>query len=230
MTAADAEVTQLAGVAKRDGSIGVHGDDALFSGEGVLIGTDGKTDGPLPPEEKSLALVTCDFVLDKPDFALTLEARPFLPDGEVQETYRERIELKPSEVIEMRVRYKNTGTVQQDNVRIELLKLPKAFHYYDDTIEICNSKSEGNWKTFKPDPENFGFYSLGSYTPGSEYLVRFRVKAQKLSFYDYGQGIYWPVTDKLVRIFTDNGSRTAGIPMVLFSNTRPLQPHAESRR
>ncbi|MGO1736785.1 MAG: hypothetical protein ACTHZ9_10760 [Leucobacter sp.] len=125
--------------------------------------------------------------------------------------------------------YKNTGAVQQDNVRLELLKLPKAFHYYGNTIEICNSKTGGDWKTFTPDPDSFGYYLLGTYSPGGECLVRFRIKAQKPSLYDYGQGIYWPVTDKLVRIFTDNGSKSAGITMVLFSNTRPLRPHAEER-
>lgn len=203
--------------------------DGLFTDEGVLIGADGKTDGLLPPEQDSPTLVTFDFILDKPDFTLTLEARPFLPGEEVQAPYRDRIELEPGEVIEMRVRYKNTGTVQQDNVRIELLRLPKAFHYYDDTIEICNSKTGGTWKTFKPDHDSFGYYKLGSYAPGGECLVRFHIKAKKPSLYDYGQGIYWPVTDKLIRVFTDNGSKSAGIPMVLFSNTRPLQPHAESR-
>lgn len=203
--------------------------DGLFS-EGVLIGADGRTDGLLPPEQDSQALVTFDFVLDKPDFTVMLEARPFLPGEDVQEPYRERIELEPGEVIEMRVRYKNTGTVQQDNLRLELLRLPKAFHYYDDTIEICNRKTGGKWKTFKPDPDSFGYYSLGSYAPGGECLVRFRIKAQTPSLYDYGQGIYWPLTDKLVRIFTDNGSKSAGLTMVLFSNTRPLLPHAENRK
>ena len=62
-----------------------------------------------------------------------------------------------------------------------------------------------------------------------ECLVRFCIKAQKPSLYDYGQAICWPVTVKLIRVFTDNGSRSAGLPMVLFSNTRPLRPHAEER-
>ncbi len=202
---------------------------ALFKAEGVLIGIDGKTDGLLPPEQDSLTLVTFDFVLDKPDFALVLEARPYMPGEDVQEPYRERMELEPGEVIELRVRYKNTGSVQQDNVRLELLRLPKAFHYYGNTIEICNSKTDGTWKSFQPNQDRFGYYSLGSYAPGGECLVRFRIKAQKPSLYDYGQGIYWPVMDKLVRIFTDNGSKSAGLKMVLFSNTRPLRPHAESR-
>jgi len=201
----------------------------LFKDEGVLIGHDGRADGVLPPEQDKLAVVTFDFVLDKPDFTLTLAARPYLPGQEQREPYRERIELEPGEVIEMRVNYRNTGAVQQDNVRLELLKLPKAFHYYGNTIEICNSKTGGDWKTFTPDPDSFGYYLLGSYAPGGECLVRFRIKAQKASLYDYGQGIYWPVTDRLVRIFTDNGSKSAGITMVLFSNTRPLRPHAEDR-
>lgn len=202
---------------------------ALFKAEGVRIGIDGKTDGLLPPEQDSLAFVTFDFVLDKPDFTLALEARPYMPGEDVQEPYRERMELEPGDVIELRVRYKNTGSVQQDNVRLELLRLPKAFHYYGNTIEICNSKTGGAWKTFTPDSDRFGYYSLGSYAPGGECLVRFRIKAQKPSLYDYGQGIYWPVMDKLVRIFTDNGSKNAGLKMVLISNARPLLPHAEER-
>lgn len=201
----------------------------LFPGDGVLVGIGGNTDGLLPPERDSITLVTFDFILDKPDFMLTLEARGYRPDEDIQEPYRERAELEPGEVLEMRVRYKNTGTVQQDNVRLELLKLPKAFHYYGNTIEICNSKTDGKWKTFKPDTDSFGYYSLGSYAPGGECLVRFRIKAQKPSLYDYGQGLYWPLTDKLVRIFTENGSKSAGLAMVVFSNTRPLLPHAEER-
>lgn len=202
----------------------------LFKDEGALIGIDGKTDGLLPPEQDLLTLVTFDFVLDKPDFALALEARPYMPGEDVQEPYRERIELEPGEVIELRVRYKNTGTVQQDNVRLKLLRLPKAFHYYGNNIEICNSKTDGTWKTIQPDQDSFGSYSLGSYAPGGKCLVRFRIKAQKSSLYDYSQGVYWPVTDKLVRILTDNGSKNAGLKMVLFSNTLPLLPHAEDRR
>ncbi|WP_026530180.1 hypothetical protein [Haematomicrobium sanguinis] len=212
--------------AQRQAPLDAH---ALFKAEGASIGIDGKTDGLLPPEQDSLTFVTFDFVLDKPDFTLALEARPYMPGEDVQEPYRERMELEPGDVIELRVRYKNTGSVQQDNVRLELLRLPKAFHYYGNTIEICNSKTGGAWKTFTPDSDRFGYYSLGSYAPGGECLVRFRIKAQKPSLYDYGQGIYWPVMDKLVRIFTDNGSKNAGLKMVLFSNARPLLPHAEER-
>lgn len=190
-------------------------------GEGALIGSDGTVDGIVSAEQDSMAYVAFDFVLDKPDFVIDLEARPYGSD----EPYRDRIELEPLDIVDVKAMYKNTGTVQQNGVRIVLLPLPGALRYYGDRIRIANTKTDGEWREVAIDPGYAGGLNLGSYAPGGSCYVHFRLMAHGPEAYEYRQGVHWLLTSKLVQVFTDNGSKSAGLTTVLFASTRPLLPH-----
>ncbi|MGY0386386.1 hypothetical protein ACWZJV_05385 [Nocardioides sp. WG-D5] len=175
-------------------------------GDGVQLGGLGEAFILRPAD---YAAVMFDFVIDMPDFEIDAVARRV--DGN---EFLPRVHVGPGDVFEVKIEYRNTGTVQQDGVQIVLGDLPLELRYVEGSLEIANSKT-GGWRASGHDLSPNRGVSLGSYTAGANAFVKFRLMARDRRIFRYETGIHWLTTDKLIKVFTANGSKSTGITTLL---------------
>jgi uncharacterized repeat protein (TIGR01451 family) len=143
--------------------------EELFSESGVLVGCDGTT-GELTGEDDCRGEVRFQFAVDQPDFTVTqLSAAR----GTTQYTNVPR--MTTGHELDIKVKYKNTGTVQQDDVVIKYA-LPAELTYIPGTTAVANSTTDGKWSPIENDAVVERGINLGSYAPGGVSYLRLSVR------------------------------------------------------
>ena len=169
--------------------------DSFFS-TGALLGYD-ELNGKVPGCNEYSGYVIYRIKVGQPNFEVKKQVAK---TGEKQ--FHKEISINAGEIVDYKIEYKNTGTIQQNNVVIKDV-LPKGVSYIPGSTLIANSKTGSQWKPAESDAITTGGINIGSYAPGGNAFVKFSAKINDLSALDCGD-------NKLVNtayVNTENGSK-----------------------
>jgi uncharacterized repeat protein (TIGR01451 family) len=140
----------------------------LFSQRGVLVGCDGMT-GDVTGEDDCRGEVRFQFVADQPNFTVTQRAAKHASNR-----YEYAPRATTGDELDLKIKYKNTGTVQQDNVVIKY-ELPNQLSSVPGTTFLANDATGGKWRYTDNDGVIRRGLNLGSHAPDSASYVRLTV-------------------------------------------------------
>jgi uncharacterized repeat protein (TIGR01451 family) len=143
--------------------------DELFSERGVLVGCDGAT-GDLTGEDDCRGEVRFQFAVDQPDFTVTQ-----LAAARGTTRYSNAPRMTTDDELNIKVEYKNTGTIQQNAVMIKYA-LPDELTYIPGTTAVASSATDSKWVTIANDAVVQGGINVGSYAPNGNSYVRLAVR------------------------------------------------------
>lgn len=177
----------------------------IFSEEGSLIGCN-QQNGILLGNNECTLLVQFEVFVFQPNFTVTAEAR--IKDAGY--SYSNSIKVSRGDVVELRVEYKNTGNINQDNVIISFPYLPDWMEIVSGTSMIANRKTSGKWKPTEVKVDNQTRINVGSYRPGGNCFFKFNVIIKQDA----------PISDVPVEIYTfrvdtENGSKKDSIMVLI---------------
>lgn len=132
-------------------------------------------DGKVPGCNEFAGYVTYKFRADQPNFEVQKEVSKA---GENK--YSEEVTALPNSEVEFKIKYKNTGTMQQDNVIIKD-KLPAGLTYVAGSTQVSNSSTGNQWKAITNDAVVARGINLGSHAPGAASYVKFKAKVTDAS-------------------------------------------------
>lgn len=137
----------------------------LFSASGVPIGYEA-LNGVLPGCDEYSGYIMYTLVADSPDFTFTKDVRLA-----GTKDWKDDITVNKGDKVEYRLRYENTGTVEQRDVVMKDV-LPKGLTYVAGETDMIN----GNYPQGKriDDGINAGGVNIGHYSPkGAGYIFLF---------------------------------------------------------
>lgn len=170
------------------------GPDYLFSAEGALIGYSKNHWGVLPGCNQYAGFVSYKFVVDQPGFEIAKEVRL---DGKGD--WSESLSAKPGEVLEFRIRYKNTGTTEQNNVLVND-SLPDALVHVPNTTLLVNGSTPGG--VYVSDNLFDTGLNIGRYQSGSEATLTYKVQMPSEEVLECGNNVF----TNAVSVATGNGT------------------------
>lgn len=136
---------------------------------GTPLGYDA-LNGDLPGCNEFAGYVTFKFKVDQPNFEVSKQVSKA---GENK--YAESVTALPGGEVEYKIKYKNTGTMQQDNVVIKD-KLPAGVSYVNGSTQVSNSKTNNQWTTIADNDVVARGINIGSYAPGGAAYLKFKAK------------------------------------------------------
>ena len=136
---------------------------------GTSLGYDA-LDGKLPGCNQYAGYVTFKFHVDQPNFEISKQVSK---SGENK--YAEDVAALPGEEVEYKIKYKNTGTTQQNDVVIKD-KLPAGIVYVSGSTEVSNSATDNKWTAITNDNIVGSGINIGSYAPGGAAYIKFKAK------------------------------------------------------
>lgn len=142
--------------------------DALFT-TGTALGYDA-LDGNVPGCTQYSGYVTYRFKADQPNF--TVEKTVSKHDAN---QYGENVTANAGDLVDFKIKYKNTGTTQQDNVVIRD-QLPANMAYVANSTYISNSATGNSWKQVAANTVTQQGINVGSYAAGGAGYVKFTAK------------------------------------------------------
>lgn len=86
--------------------------------------------------------------------------------------YVESVNVKSGDKVDYRIKYKNTGSVVQNNVNITDT-LPAGVTYVPGTTYVSNAVTNNQWDKVDSDEVTKGGINTGSYAPGGAVYVKF---------------------------------------------------------
>ena len=185
-----------------------------FFTTGTPLGFD-KLDGVLPGCNKYSGYITFQFVVDKPDF--TIDKQVSVDGGK---TWVESAKTTPGSTVQYRLIYKNTGTVQQNNVILKD-ELPAGVTYVPGSSQIANATTGGAYKATVDGITGSGGYKIGSFTPGSNNYFKFSAKVGANStLAKCGDN---KLTNKVIT-YTENGSKSDTADVTVAKDCPPEPP------
>lgn len=185
---------------KKVTNLGMNFDEML--GQGALIGTYGK-DGLVPGCNEFSGYVTYDFTVVQPNFTVQKDVRV---KGQTAWT-NDLKGVKAGDILEYRVVYTNTGSIDQKDVAIKDA-LPKGLTYVAGSAELRNAATNGYVKlTTEADNyfKNHGWIKLGNYAPRANAVVRYQLKVEAANDMNCGHNTY----TNIVSAVTQNGTKQA---------------------
>ncbi|RWZ79402.1 MAG: DUF11 domain-containing protein [Candidatus Chaera renei] len=191
--------------------------DSIVTSAGALVGFNGP-DGVVPGCFKYASYV---YFKVKPQFAP-------VPNFEVQKMvspkgankYVKSLSAKPGEVVDFRIKYKNTGDTQQDNVVIKD-RLPAGMVYVKGSTRLYNNQNP-NGKTLSDNLTDGVGVNIGSHAPGGASYIIFSAQVVSENKLQCGDN---QLTD-VARAETPNGSKedTANVNVNRQCAEKPEQP------
>jgi len=187
----------------------------LFSEQGTLVGCD-RLDGVITGDLRCAGYVHVDFVTVYPDF--TVQAwlgTPHHDDFGGDKT------IKPGETVTVKMTYKNTGTVSQDNVFVDLSSMPMCSTVVQGSTRFAAGSTDGHWSKFADDIDTGHPLNIGNYGPNANAYLAFDVSfcdleelARKYPGHEWSQGALWTVPYLTVAANTGTGSKSS-IPLLV---------------
>lgn len=144
--------------------------EAMFGKEGAKIAWSTKYWGFIPGCNEFAGYVTYRFKVDQPRFEMSKTAAK-----ENEQTFGEEIVVKPGEKIDFKIDYKNTGTVNQLDIKV-YDQMPDGLAYIPGTSFFKASvNKEGS---FVSDKLFDGGINLGDYKPGDSMWITYKVEVK----------------------------------------------------
>lgn len=141
----------------------------LASSIGTPLGYD-KLDGKLPGCTEYSGYVTYRFKVDQPNFEVTKDVSKSGAND-----YSDKVTVAPGSTVDYKIKYKNTGTINQDNIVIRDV-LPTGVTYVPGTTYYSSSKTNNQWtKVDSDDIVKNGIY-FGGFGPGGALYVKFTAR------------------------------------------------------
>lgn len=132
--------------------------------DGVLLGYN-SLDGNLPGCHEFAGYVKFRFKAVAPDFSVTKQV-----SEAGKNKWTDNVSAKPGDTVDFLISYKNTGTVQQDNVVIQDT-LPQGLSYVAGSSFLANSGNPNGIET--DDGVTDGGINVGSYSPNGDAYLKF---------------------------------------------------------
>jgi uncharacterized repeat protein (TIGR01451 family) len=170
---------------------------SLFSDDGTYIGYS-DLNGILPGCTQYSGWVTYRIKVDQPNFEAEKEISK---DG--TNNWQKSVTAVEGETIDFKVTYKNTGTIDQNNVVIKDI-LPKGLIYVDGSSRLVNISNPNGLK-ISDGIVSSGGVNIGNYGPGVMATVSYKAKIAAASELMCGKN---ELKNKVV-ISTDNGAKNA---------------------
>lgn len=142
--------------------------DTLFT-TGAPLGYDA-LNGKLPGCAEFSGYVIYRFKVDQANFSVQKQVS--VAD---KNQYTEEITVNADDTVDYKIKYKNEGTTQQDNVVIKDA-LPAGVSYVAGSTMISNSKTNNQWAAFSGDTITSTGINIGSYAPGAAAYIKFKAK------------------------------------------------------
>lgn len=139
----------------------------LASDNGALLGYDA-LDGKLPGCTQYSGYVTYRFVVDQPNFEISKQVSVAGANNFV-----ESVNVNPGSKVDYKIKYKNTGTVAQNNVTIKDV-LPAGLSYIAGTTYYSSSKTNNQWAQTNSNALTADGINFGSFAPGAALYVKFQ--------------------------------------------------------
>lgn len=138
-----------------------------LTGRGLKLGFDEKN-GVLLPGEWYGGYIIFDFIIEKHDFSISLEASP-LTTPRRWTPYS--LILSDENTFEIRIKYLNTGTTEQRDVILSL-RGPQGLSYVEGSTELSSPNT--TWKSKKLSDDIFSDtgVNIGHYAPWTEAYVK----------------------------------------------------------
>ena len=133
---------------------------------GAALGFD-KLDGTIPGCNHYSGYVKLRIKVDQPNFEVTKQVSKA---GENK--YAKSVATKPGDKVDYKIKYKNTGTMQQNDVTIKDT-LPAGVTYVAGSTYISNSVTNNQWSKVDSDDITKGGLNIGAYAPGGAAYVKF---------------------------------------------------------
>ena len=170
-TNAEVALRYVPGSAKITSAGAVNGKtmpDTLYT-TGAALGYDA-LDGKLPGCMQYAGYVTYRFKVDQPNFEIQ---KTVSKAGANQ--FGETTSANAGDTVDFTLKYKNTGTTQQDGITIRDA-LPAGFTYVNGSSYFANSTTSFAWKPVGNDDLTKNGLKFGSYAPGAAVYVKFSAK------------------------------------------------------
>ena len=133
---------------------------------GAPLGYDA-LDGKLPGCNEYSGYVTFRVKVDQPNFEITKEV-----SKAGQNAFQKSVAVNAGDKVDYKIKYKNTGTVQQDNVTIKDT-LPTGVTYDNNSTFVSNAKTNNQWSKVTENTLTTNGINVGSYAPGGAVYVKF---------------------------------------------------------
>ena len=189
-----------------------EGKDLFTSGQ--LLGRN--LDGSVPGCDTHAGMVQFQIVADQAGFTVDKKVR-VNNDGKATGGWLESVNAQPGDTVDFLITYKNTGTIQQNNVVIKDT-LPDYLTYVDDSTYFYNAtnptSSGGKKATNGKDVIGIGI-NIGNYAPGADAMVKFSAKVAGKDKLPCGQS----TITNTGRVETDNGSKEDTAKVIVNGNT-----------
>lgn len=127
-------------------------------------------DGTLPGCNEYAGYVTYRFKVDQPNFEITKDVAPAGTTS-----YVDKLATTANSEVTYKLKYKNVGSTQQDNVVLRD-KLPKGLTYVKGSTQVSNSKTNHKWSPVSEDTITGRGINVGSYAPGGAVYVKFNAR------------------------------------------------------
>ncbi len=142
--------------------------EAMFGKEGAKVGYWNDMWGYVPGCNEYSGYVTYRFVVDQPSFKISKTV-----SKENDQNYVEEIKVKPGDVLDFKIDYENTGTINQLQIKA-YDSMPKGLSYVSGTSFFkANFNTEGN---FISDNLFNGGANLGDFKPGDTMSLTYKVE------------------------------------------------------
>lgn len=142
--------------------------EAMFGEKGAFLGYWNDLWGTVPGCNEYSGYVTYRFVVDQAGFNISKTV-----SKENEQNYAEKITVKPGDVLDFKIDYKNTGTINQLQIKA-YDHMPNGLSYVSGTSFFkSNFNTEG---TFVSDRLFDGGVNLGDFKPGDNMSLTYKVE------------------------------------------------------
>jgi len=187
------------------------GQQHLFSSEGANVGYWDDAWGVLPGCNEYAGYISYKFVVDQPRFEIAKDV-----SRDAKNEWVESITAGPNELLDFRIRYKNTGTTEQNNV-IVMDKLPNALKYLEGTTFLINGSSP-NGKYVADNLFSNGL-NIGRYQAGSEATLTYKVRTPVADSLKCGDNKF----ENEVSVSTANGTMVDSVEVNVRKECTPTE-------
>ena len=183
--------------------------NSLFT-TGAYLGFN-NMDGNLPGCNEFSGYVIYQFTAVQPNFEIQKQV-----SKAGQNQYAKRIEVKKNDIVDYKIQYKNTGSVQQDKVVIKD-ELPAGVEYVNNSTFVATSQTGGKWTKITDNGIIGRGINIGSYAPGGNAYVKFSAKITDKASGELVNTAYAE---------TDNGTKKDTAVVTVKENDKPQPPVA----
>lgn len=142
--------------------------EAMFGEKGAFIGYWNDLWGTLPGCNEYSGYITYRFVVDQAGFKISKTV-----SKENEGNWAEDMIVKPGDVLDFKINYENTGTINQQQIKV-YDHMPNGLSYVSGTSFFrSNTNTEGN---FISDNLFNGGANVGDYRPGDNMTLTYKVE------------------------------------------------------